>query len=377
MSGQKESFSLKDHLFNEKKLELIAYPIAKNFSDFNNELFIDEIIQAFPTMELKQRISHIAVCLRKYLPDNYRDAVQIILDALPPALDEDKSDNDFGEFIYASYGEFVAIYGCNASDLSYSLSALKEITKRFSAEYAIRPFINNFFHETMHTLLTWCDDNNYHVRRLCSEGSRPRLPWGQKIMVDPKCTIPILEKLYTDSTRYVTRSVANHMNDLAKTHPELVVSLLSKWRTSTATLNTELDFICKHATRTLIKNGYKPALELMGYGDANDIQISALQYSRVVKIGEVLIFSLDLHATKAQKIVIDYCIRFQSKNKGRLTEKVFKLKSFDAIENQKINISKNHPMKAAMTTRTLYPGVHRVLLKANGGIIGEFDFDLE
>ena len=157
-------------------------------------------------------------CLKKYLPADYAEAVNILLKALPEPLNENRTDDDFGDFIYAPYSDFVAHYGCIEANLAFSLAALKEMTKRFSAEDAIRYFINAFPKETLKTLYAWTSDSNYHVRRLCSEGTRPKLPWSQKINIPPEDALPILHALFADKTRYVTRSVANHLNDIAKIH---------------------------------------------------------------------------------------------------------------------------------------------------------------
>ena len=180
---QQEKFSLKDHLFNAEKVAFLANAILTVYPSFEKKAFEKEIMEAFPQLELKERIAHIRQCLRKYLPSDYRKAVAVILKALPLPLNENLNDDDFGDFIHAPYNDFVAHYGCDAENLTFSLAALKEMTKRFSAEDSIRFFINAFPNETMKTLLEWTKASNYHVRRLCSEGSRPKLPWSQKINI--------------------------------------------------------------------------------------------------------------------------------------------------------------------------------------------------
>lgn len=224
-----EKFSLKDALFNKAKLIKIADEIHAVFPSFKSDEFVSTSLAAFPELELKARISWIRKRLHEHLPSDYREAVSILLKSLPPPLDETKSDDDFGDFIYAPYNDFIAAYGCTKKDLRFSLEALREMNMRFSAEDAIRYFINAFPEETFLVLNAWTKDNHYHVRRLVSEGTRPSLPWSMKVTVPVEKSIPLLSKLYYDKTRYVNRSVANHMNDISKKNPLLVLKTLNEW----------------------------------------------------------------------------------------------------------------------------------------------------
>ena len=157
----------------------------------------------------------------------------------------------FGDFIYASYSEFVAKNGCVEERLQMSLDALYEITQRFSAEDAIRYFINARPQETLKQLLLWTSASHYHVRRLCSEGTRPKLPWSQKVNIPLTAPLEILSNLFYDTTRFVTRSVANHLNDISKSDAGLVIATLTKWRQSGNQRPQEMDYIVRHALRTL------------------------------------------------------------------------------------------------------------------------------
>ncbi len=373
---QKEKFSLKDHLFNAEKVAFLSDAIAKVYPSFEKNAFEKEIIDAFPNLELKERIAHIRQCLRKYLPSDYREAVAVILKALPAPLDGNLTDDDFGDFIHAPYNDFVAHFGCDAENLTFSLAALKEITKRFSAEDSIRFFINAFPNETMQTLLEWTKDSNYHVRRLCSEGSRPKLPWSQKINITLETALPLLDNLFADKTRYVTRSVANHLNDIAKTQPDLVLKMLKNWQKTKQQNEKEMNFIIKHATRTLVKLGDAEALALLGFGDNKGLTISDLQYDKTVKIGDKLAFSFSLHAAIEKPLMIDYLVHFQSKQGAMSNKKVFKLQSIVATENSIFKIKKNHFFKADMTTRQLYAGTHKIEIQVNGGVLASFEFEL-
>src|SRR3989338_7005146 len=217
-------------LFNETKVRMLAAEIQAVYPNFAKTAFIKKVVSAFPEQELMERIAGIRDALFEFLPQDYPQAIEVIVAALPPALDNSKVDDDFGDFIYAPYSYYVAKYGCNKKHLTVSLQALDEITKRFSCEAALRDFINQFPKETLVATKRWAKSSEYHVRRLASEGTRPNLPWAKKIQYDAPSTLPILDILYTDKTRYVTRSVANHLNDLSKIDGELVVYTLKRWQ---------------------------------------------------------------------------------------------------------------------------------------------------
>ena len=172
-----EKVLLKDLLFNKEKVEKIASAIQYTHRPFKKDDFVREVLARFPELELKARISWIAECLKKYLPNDYKRAADILIKALPAPNNPELSDDDFGDFIYAPYAEYVAKNGCTEEHLQFSLNALYKLTQRFSVEDAIRYFINAFPKETLKELLSWTKDSHYHVRRLCSEGTRPKLPW--------------------------------------------------------------------------------------------------------------------------------------------------------------------------------------------------------
>lgn len=250
---------LKDQLFNRAKVTQIASEINEVDSGFDEHSFIEEVMSELPELELKQRISWIATCLGEHLPGDYRRAASLLVEALPAPLDPSLTDGDFGEFIYATYGEYVARHGCTEADYDVSMATLREITTRFSAEFAIRPFLDLFPDATVEMLLEWTQDPHYHVRRLCSEGTRPRLPWATRLKLSPERAIPLLDSLYTDPTRCVTRSVANHVNDLTKIDPELALNTLARWRDSGRQGAPEMEYIVRHATRSLVRSGHARA----------------------------------------------------------------------------------------------------------------------
>lgn len=369
-------FSLKDHLFNRDKVTLLAAELAAVHPAFEAERFVDDVVEQFPTLELKARIAWIAHCLREHLPVDYPEAIAVILQALPQRLDESLTDDDFGDFIYAPYSFLVADYGSTPEHLEVSLAALREITMRFSAEYAIRAFINAFPEQTFATLEVWADDPNYHLRRLCSEGSRPSLPWAGKLHTPVAAAIPLLDRLYADPTRYVTRSVANHVNDISKLDPDLAISTLRRWQASGRQHDAEMRFIVRHATRTLIKKGHPDAMALWGMSADPKVAVVDFAWTPEVTLGEALEFSFDLDASEAAEVIIDYVMHFQGKAGALSGRKVFKLKSLSLAAGQRVRVTKRHPLRPNMTTRQLYPGPHQIQLQINGADHGTWGFDL-
>jgi len=370
------TFSLKDELFNPTKVEFLTNQISNVRLDFDSKQFQSDVEAKLGELELKQRIVHITECLCKHLPSEYSEALSTLLNALPQELDPNRQDDDFGDYILAPFNNFVATYGCTQDHLDESLQALKEMTKRFSAEDAVRYFINTFPEETLRFLYTCSTDKNYHVRRWASEGTRPKLPWSQKLIIDYHQALPILDSVFDDKTRYVTRSVANHLNDIAKISPELVIETLKKWKQSKEQNEKEMQWIIQHATRTLVKNGDLEALNLLGFGDTPDISISDLTTSTPqVKIGDSFNFSFTIEAHKDQNLLVDYIMYF-SNPKKKDSKKVFKLKKLSSEKNKTIEINKKHRLRP-MTTRTLYEGEHRIEIMINGKNFGELSFELK
>lgn len=368
-------FSLKDELFNETKVRKIAGEIQLVYPAFESKMFIAAVLRGFPVQELMERLYWVRECLQKYLPSDYEVAVQILLEALPPPLDPTLTDDDFGDFIYGAYGNFVSEYGATAKNVSFSLAALREMTMRFSCEFPIRVFLNTFPEQTLRICADWVIDSHYHVRRLVSEGTRPSLPWGKNICLQPAEPLPFLDVLHADPTRFVTRSVANHLNDISKIDPELVLSTLRRWQELQQQSTAELGFITRHALRTLVKQGHPAALSLLGYEKAKVTVQTNLQTS-LVQLGDALAFTLTLTSTSAQAqwLMVDYVVHFQKAN-GRLAPKTFKLKKLLLPAKTAVSLHKLHPLRP-MTTRQLYAGAHALEIQVNGQRFGKQTFNL-
>jgi 3-methyladenine DNA glycosylase AlkC len=357
---------LKDQLFNRGKVAQIAAELSGAQRTFDASAFETQVMSRLPELELKQRIAWIADCLEASLPDDYRRAVNVVLRSLPAPCDPALSDGDFGDFIYAPYAEYVARHGCTREDLTFSLTALRELTTRFSVEDAIRTFINAFPDETLMTLIEWTTDHHYHVRRLCSEGTRPKLPWARRLTTAVGYAVPLLDRLYCDPTRFVTRSVANHINDISKLDPDLAIDTLRRWRDSGRQEVREMDYVVRHATRSLIKQGNPLAMELLGVPARPAVTFAALNVPEQVHLGSVLEFSFTVRAQEDTDVIADYVLHYQGKN-GRLTgRKVYKLKRFALAKGEQATLTKRHLLRADMTTRQVRPGRHELEIQLNG-----------
>lgn len=373
-----KGFSLKDHLFNKEKVVYLGGLFAQVDSNFNTKVFQREVMKELPHLELKQRIVCIAKALESQLPKDFKKATKIIIQALPEPLSPDKTDNDFGDFIFAPLGEYIVRNGLSKKHLHLSLTALQEITQRFSMEDAIRYFLNAYEHETVQELVRWTKHPNYHVRRLVSEGTRPLLPWSGRIAMKAEDALPLLDALYADSTRFVTRSVANHMNDIAKQNPKLVVATLRRWKKEGKQDSSELNWMISHSLRTLVKQGNSEALALLGYHHTPEITVTKFAVapsSKEISPGEVLEFSFVIKARKDEKLMVDYAIDFVKAN-GKTAPKVFKIKKLSVQEGQQYTIVKRHRFVKDATTLTFYPGRHTVTLQINGKLFDSQSFTI-
>lgn len=371
-----EKFSLKDHLFNETKVRYLASLLVSADKKIKVDAFVADVMSKLLTLELKDRIRWIAAALKDHLPVDYVKALRVIIKALPPPLDPTKTDDDFGEFILAPFGEYVATNGVTKDRLDVSLEAIKELTKRFSMEDAIRYFLRAFPKETLKVMKTWAKDENYHVRRLVSEGTRPLLPWSGRVPLSSADTLPLLNILHADKTRYVTRSVANHLNDIAKKEPGVVIETLKSWQQLGKQQRSELNWMIKHALRTRIKMGDSEALALLGYGAEKPKQVSLTVSPARVVAGSVCILEVEMVTAKDTSLLIDYRIHFKKKN-GTSVPKVFKWKMMNVARGEVVRLQKRHTLKADATTFTLYPGEHIVDVQINGQICATSSFVLQ
>lgn len=336
-----------------------AYPKFKA-RDFTRDVFDDE----WAGRELKRRMRHITHCLHRALPKDFGETVEILLAVAP----------GFDGLPCLIFPDFVEVYGLDHWDIS--VPALREFTKYSSSELAVRPFIIQDAGRMMRQMERWSRHKNVHVRRLASEGCRPRLPWAQALpefKKDPSPILPILENLKRDKEKYVQKSVANNLNDIAKDHPRKVIELTKAWKGE----SPETDWIVKHGCRTLLKKGNAKALALFGFSDANGIDIKNLKVGKAsLKIGDNLAFSFELRikGKKARQARLEYGIDFVKSN-GSRNRKIFKIgeKKFAPGE---YNYSRNQSFKN-FTTRKHYPGKHALSVIINGVEKASTPFDLK
>lgn len=363
-----EKYVLKDELFNETTVRKLSHCIKNVYETFKEEAFVQNILEEMNNLELKERVTLITIKLVEYLPEDYRVATQILLSSL-------KGIPDSGDFVFASYSEYVEMKGCSVQHLSYSLELLGEFTKWFSAEFSIRKFLNTFPEETYDKMLEWSLSDHHEQRRLASEGLRPKLPWSKKINFDYKRGILPLNNLYYDKERYVVRSVANHLNDVSKIDPELVVDVLRSWQKSNKQSSKEMMYLINHSLRTSIKKGHVNSLDLLGYHESPKIQVKDLNIQNPnIQIGEHIHFSFDIHSETDEKLMVDFKVRYPKAN-GKTSDKVFKIKKLSIKSNQSIKISKKHAFKV-MTTKRLYSGDYLLMIQINGKIYAEHAFTI-
>jgi 3-methyladenine DNA glycosylase AlkC len=368
-----QGYSLKDQLFNAQKVGYLAGLFAQADPTFDAQSFETRVMARLLDLELKARIAWIAEVLGETFPGPLPQIAPKVLAALPEPLDPTLTDDDFGDFIFAPVGEFVVARGAtDHPDLVLDL--LEELTQRFSMEWPIRPMLNLWPDLVLTRMEVWLTHPSYHVRRLVSEGTRPKLPWGEGVGLDVARPLPLLDHLHADGTRFVTRSVANHLNDISKSDPDLGLDRLQGWAAQGRQTTAELDWLTRHALRGLIKAGHSRALCLLGYDP--DIPVTVdLSLGEPVHIGEALAFDLTLRSDCDLPVLVDYVLHFQRPS-GRVSRKVFKLKQAQVTAGTPLVLSKQHKLKANASTFDLIPGAHRIEVQVNGKIRAQGVFDL-
>lgn len=368
------SFSLKDQLFNTATVAVLADGIADAYPGFNRSGFVEAVNSRLEKLELKARIAWIVSVLSDYLPADFGESLDILERALPPPLDPEKEDGDFGEFIWVVPGEYVAKHGCVDARLVSALAFLRESTKRFSAENAIRPFLLAYPEQTTAFIHTCAGDENYHVRRLASEGIRPFLPWAPRVVLPDADIIAVLDRLYSDKTRYVTRSVANTLNDLSKIDADCVIQTLARWRREKRQDPEELDWMIRHSLRTLLNRTDARVLALLGYAPSPAVEVRRVAVTDRVVVGRDFEWNCDILCRADEKLLVFLVIHYRKAN-GSLAPKVFRVKDMTASAGTTICIRKRLSFRP-ITTRTLHPGAHRAELLINGVSSATRDFEL-
>ncbi len=357
----------------------IANQLAKHLDRFDEDRFVSRIGPALDELELKERSQCIADELHRVLPKELNERYRILLAMLHPLEDTENAlqsdENGIRGWGMLPLCSVVGQHGLE--DFDVSLATLKEMTKRFSSEFDVRHFLLADQDRTLAIMAGWLQDPNRHVRRLVSEGTRPRLPWAMKLpqlIANPSPVLPLLEALRDDEEEYVRRSVANHLNDISKDHPDLIAQLAREWMQPENRQRTKL---LRHACRGLIKQGHPIALEVFGY-ESPKLSLEKLTIKTpIVVLGNALQFvaRIQSHSNCEQPLIIDYVIHHQ-KNNGGLTAKVFKWKTASLSPHGELLIDRTHKIRP-VTTRRYYTGKHALSLRINGQDFGYKEFHLE
>lgn len=365
--------------FSAQLISTLCDHLAAHVQDFDRAGFEAGITHALDKLELKQRIQLIADQLHRVLPVQHDERHRILLALLHPEGGSGVSAQSDAQGI-RGWGTLplcavIGQYGLPCFEAS--LETLKQMTSHFSSEFDVRYFLLEDQSRALKIMANWIHDPNHHVRRLVSEGTRPRLPWAMKLpklIADPTPILPLLEALRDDEEDYVRRSVANHLNDIAKDHPDLVADLAQSWMVGTDKNRKRL---LRHACRSLIKAGHPKALEIFGY-QKPQITLHVLDIANPrLAFGTCLNFAILIQSTSniSQPLMIDYVIHFLKSN-GSLSPKVFKWKTLSLAPHEKLSLKRAHAIRP-ITTRKYYPGQQAISLRINGQDFGWADFHLD
>lgn len=352
--------------FNDAVVGGIARDLKRAHPAFPERRFLAAALEGLSPLSLTGRAAHIAAAMRTHLPVDFADAADVLLRSLGPPQ---ASSDTFGmtPFQYLPHTMFVARHGLAPEHFDLAMQLQLELTRRFSAEFSIRAFLSHHPQATYARLQEWAGHPDVHVRRLVSEGTRPRLPWAPRLrhfQKDPSPVVALLERLKDDPELYVRRSVANSLNDIAKDHPAVVVALCRQWLKDAT---PERAWVVKHGLRSLVKQGHRDALALMGVGGAPKIRIHSVRVTpaRVPRGGTVTCrCELASASRRAQDLLIDYQVHYVKAN-GRTNPKVFKLKRIPLAPRTAVPLVITVKL-GDLTTRKHHPGRHAIDLLVNG-----------
>lgn len=364
--------------YSPQLVACIADHLEKHAPHFDRDSFCRPIVTELERLELKERAQLIADGVHHALPKGAAKRAEVVLAMLhPDEFDHANGNSDAAGICGWGSMPLTMMVGQRwIEDFDRAMAVQKELTKRGSSEFGVRYFLLSDQERALDIMRGWIGDPNRHVRRLISEGTRPRLPWAMqlpRLIEDPSPMIPILTALRDDEEEYVRRSVANHLNDIAKDHPDLVADIALDWMKDAGKHRQKL---VRHACRTLIKQGHSGALEAIGVS-APEIDLQALTVDTdSVAYGKSLDFTATLKSksTTDQSLVIDYLIHFRKAN-GQLAAKVFKGSRITLPAGRTHVFRKSHPIRP-ITTRRYYAGRQGLSLRINGKDYGSTQFDL-
>lgn len=361
------------NIYNDSFFNTFTSIILKVHPSFDKRSFLKQVFNTdWEDKELKQRMRHITITLKNHWFDGYAKNVTLLLNLINQ-LKEDGFKESSIEYMF--FPDFIEVYGIEDYDMS--ISAFEQITQFTSCEFAVRPFIIKYKSKMIDQMLLWSKHKHPAVRRLSSEGSRPRLPWAMAIphlKNNPTSILPILENLKNDESESVRRSVANNLNDISKDNPKTVINIVKNWQGK----SEEIDWLIKHGSRTMLKQGNSEIMTLFGFGAVDKIAIENFKIlTPTVRIGEYLEFTFQLlnNNTTKSKLRLEYGLFYQKAN-GTLSRKVFKISEKEYSENSITTITRKQSFKI-ITTRKFHIGLHKVAIIINGVELDTYDFELK
>ena len=349
------------YMYNPEFFERLTVVLSEAIPSFDERQFIFRIFdRTWADLELKQRTRQITLALHDFMPKEFPKAAEIVTDISKVLRRRNEKVQSY-PFIFLP--DYIELYGLETFD--ESMKAIEEVTKLVSAEYAIRSFIHRYPDAAMKQLVIWSKHEDPAVRRLASEGCRPRLPWSQELTMfrkDPSPIFSILENLKSDPSEYVRRSVANNLNDIAKDNPSVVINTAKRWRK----LSPESKWIVRHGCRTLLKKGVDEVLRMHGFDAGRRCNITNLKVSKSVKIGEHLSFDFEFRnlEKKSEQFRIEYVIHYLTSS-GKISPKVFKIGEYRVDSASSLSISRGQSFKN-FTTRKHFKGKHTLTILVNG-----------
>jgi len=360
------------NMYSEKFIGELSKLLSANVKNFDTKKFTKAVInEGWKSLELKARMKHIARCLHTVLPGNYSQQTKLIV-TITQKLQKLETINAFP---YMFFCEFIEIYGLD--HFKDSQNAIEKVTQFISCEFAVRPFLIKYPAKMIPVMQNWVNHKNPWVRRLSSEGLRPRLPWGMKVpylITDPAPTLYVLEKLKNDSAITVQKSVANNLNDISKDHPEIVLDILKRWKGKSETT----DWILKHGCRGLLKKGNVKALGHFGFKSSPNLEVKKFSLSsNEFKIGDKLFFQFDI-SNKGNAVTnarMEYII-YYNKARNKTSKKVFHIKE-TLLSKKSTTTIKSSQALHDMTTRKHYPGKHIICVVINGMECAKKEFNLK
>jgi len=366
------TFLLKNHL-DEQAVRQIADLVSQQDPAFPKNCFIKRASASLSTLTLKQRVNHITIELANCLSTSYPANAKLLV-RLAEHWQANHDQHNWQSFTAWPLIEYVGRYGMQQPEIA--LESFKPLTPLFTAEFAIRPYVEQHFELTYAHLLKWCHEDNPHIRRLASEGMRSRLPWGKQLAflkADPEPVLALLDLLKDDSSRYVQKSVANNLNDISKDHPQRLIALCKQWQPNAT---PQRSWIIRHGLRSLVKAGYPAAFEVLGFEQTVEVACDFSLKNVDLTLGESTQLQVILESLSAthQAFILDYRI-WHIKSNGTRSAKVFKWKTIKLNPKASMWITKNHVFKP-LSTRRYYSGRHDIEILLNGVVFAKASINL-